>query len=72
MHEEEKYVEVVRNWHNAADARGLSQLQRCHFNYQILNYILMIGCHGTKRKNAMTSVSLGLTGHLKQLLQLQV
>ena len=39
-HEEEKYVTVVRNWHRAADERGLSELQRSRFNYEMLNYIL--------------------------------
>ena len=39
-YEEEKYVIVVRNWHRAADERGLSELQRSRFNYEMLNYIL--------------------------------
>ena len=39
-HEEKKYVTVVRNWYCAADERGLSELQRSRFNYEMLNYIL--------------------------------
>ena len=34
------YVRAVLNWRRACDERGLSELQRCHFNYQMLNYIL--------------------------------
>lgn len=37
---EAEYVKVVADWHNASDGRGLSQLQRCRFNYKMLNYIL--------------------------------
>ena len=39
-HDEAKYVEVICNWHAASDGRGLTQLQRCRFNYQMLGYIL--------------------------------
>ena len=34
---EEKYIETVLNWHRE---RGLSELQRSRFNYQMLNYLL--------------------------------
>lgn len=37
---EARYVEVIVNWHNATDGRGLNQLQRCKYNYEMLNYIL--------------------------------
>ena len=37
---EAKYVEVIHNWHRATDERGLSELQRSRFNYEMLNYIL--------------------------------
>ena len=37
---EAQYVEIIVNWHNAADGRGLNQLQRCKYNYEMLNYIL--------------------------------
>ena len=37
---EAEYVEIVVNWHEATDGRGLSQLQRCRYNYRMLNYIL--------------------------------
>ena len=39
-HTEAKYVEVISNWHESSDGRGLSQLQRCRYNYHMLNYIL--------------------------------
>jgi len=39
-HTEANYVEVISNWHEASDGRGLSQLQRCRYNYNMLNYIL--------------------------------
>ena len=37
---EARYVEVIVNWHNATDGRGLNQLQRCKYNYEMLNNIL--------------------------------
>ena len=37
---EAKYSRVVHNWRRACDERGLSELQRCYYNYQMLNYIL--------------------------------
>ena len=37
---EAEYVKVVVNWHNATDGRGLSQLERCKYNYEMLNYIV--------------------------------
>ena len=39
-HAEGKFIEVVANWHEAADGRGLSELKRCQYNYQMLNCIL--------------------------------
>ena len=38
--EEANYVRIVAQWHESSDGRGLSQLQRCRFNYQMLNFIL--------------------------------
>ena len=35
-----KYVETVWNWRRACDYRGLSELQRCRFNYKFLNLVL--------------------------------
>lgn len=35
-----KYVEAVWNWRRACNHRGLSELERCRFNYQLLNLIL--------------------------------
>ena len=37
---EANYIRVILNWRRACDERGLSELQRCHYNYQMLNYIL--------------------------------
>ena len=37
---EAKFIETIRNWRRACDERGLTQLQRCHYNYNMLNYIL--------------------------------
>ena len=37
---EAKYIRVVLNWRWACDERGLSELERCRFNHQMLNYIL--------------------------------
>ena len=34
------YVETVAGWHEAADGRGLSELDRCKKNYAMLNMIL--------------------------------
>lgn len=34
------YVETVAGWHEAADGRGLTQLQRCKKNYAMLNMVL--------------------------------
>ena len=38
--EEAKFIRVVAQWHESSDGRGLSQLQRCRYNYQMLNFIL--------------------------------
>jgi gamma-glutamylcysteine synthetase len=37
---EAAYVRAITNWRRSCDQRGLSELQRCRFNYQLLNYIL--------------------------------
>ena len=37
---EAKYVETIALWHEASDGHGLSQLQRCRQNYQMLKFIL--------------------------------
>ena len=37
---EAKFLETVWNWRRACDERGLSELQRCRFNYQFLTLIL--------------------------------
>ena len=37
---EARYIKVIKNWRRANDERGLSQLTRCRFNYELLNFIL--------------------------------
>ena len=37
---EANYIRDVLGWRRACDERGLSELQRCHFNYNMLNYVL--------------------------------
>lgn len=37
---EAQFVRIIAEWHEASDGRGLSQLQRSKFNYQMLNSIL--------------------------------
>ena len=37
---EVEYIRVVLNWKRACDERGLSELQRYQYNYQMLNCIL--------------------------------
>lgn len=37
---EAAFVRVLANWHEASDGRGLTQLQRCRYNYEMLNIIL--------------------------------
>ena len=33
-------ISVIGNWRRSCDQRGLSQLQSCRYNYQLLMYIL--------------------------------
>ena len=37
---EAHYFRTIYEWHMASDSRGLSQLQRSKFNYNMLNMIL--------------------------------
>ncbi len=37
---EAKYIKAVRHWRLACHMRGLSQLERCRYNYELLNLIL--------------------------------
>ena len=37
---EEEFIEVVLNWRRASDERGLTQLQRCRFSHNMMNYLL--------------------------------
>lgn len=34
------YMQAVCNWHLASDGRGLPQLKRCKYNYEMMNFIL--------------------------------
>ena len=38
--EEAAFIRIIAQWHEASDGRGLSQLERCRYNYQIFNFIL--------------------------------
>ena len=38
--QEAEYILTVASWHEASDGRGLSQLDRCKSNHQMLNYLL--------------------------------
>ena len=35
-----KYIRGIRNWRRSCDERGLTQLQRSRFNYEMLQLIL--------------------------------
>ena len=37
---EAEYIQTVWDWWQACDCRGLTELQRCRFNYRFLNLIL--------------------------------
>ena len=37
---EAKYIRGIRNWRRSCDERGLTQLQRSRFNYEMLQLIL--------------------------------
>lgn len=37
---EAEYVTTIASWHEASDGRGMSQLQRCKANHQMLGYIV--------------------------------
>lgn len=37
---EAEYVGIIAAWHEASDGRGMSQLDRCKANYEMLNYLL--------------------------------
>ena len=38
--EEAAFIRIIAQWHEASDGRGLSQLERCRYNYLMLNFIL--------------------------------
>ena len=33
-------VKVIAQWHESSDGRGISQLKRSQYNYEMLNYLL--------------------------------
>ncbi|XP_068719362.1 uncharacterized protein [Montipora capricornis] len=37
---EYQYVKVIAQWHESSDGRGISQLKRSQYNYEMLNYLL--------------------------------
>ena len=38
--EEARFVSVILNWHRASDERGLTELKRSQYNYELLNFML--------------------------------
>lgn len=38
--EEAAFIRIIAQWHEASDGRGLSQLERCRYNYHMFNFIL--------------------------------
>lgn len=37
---EERYIRVVLNWRRSGDERGLSELRRQKYNYEMLNFLI--------------------------------
>lgn len=37
---EARYIRAILGWRQACDERGLSELDRCRHNYQLLNFML--------------------------------
>lgn len=37
---EARYIRAILGWRQACDQRGLSELERCRRNYQLLNFLL--------------------------------
>ena len=37
---EAKFIRTILNWRKACDERGLSELERSHYNYDLLNFLL--------------------------------
>ena len=37
---EAKFIRTILSWRRACDERGLSELQRSHYNYDLLNFLL--------------------------------
>lgn len=56
---EANFVNVVRNWRHACDERGLTQLQRCRFNYEMLNMLLdeLMPWHGSNYDFSLLEVN---------------
>ncbi len=38
--EEANYIQVINNWHRANDERGLTEIERSHYTYKLLNFLL--------------------------------
>ena len=38
---EANFIRIILNWRTACDERGLSELQRSRYNYEMLNFLLM-------------------------------
>lgn len=37
---EATYISAISNWRRSCDERGLSQLQRCRYNYKLLMFVM--------------------------------
>jgi len=37
---EAEYIRAIRHWRLACDERGLTEIQRCRYNYELLSLIL--------------------------------
>ena len=37
---EAKFIRIILNWRRDCDERGLPELQRSHYSYEILNFLL--------------------------------
>ena len=37
---EANFIRIILNWRRSCDERGLSELQRSRYNYQMLNFLL--------------------------------
>ena len=60
---EAQYIRAIRGWRQACDQRGLSELERCRYNYNLLKSYWKSGCLGIQ--GHMTSAYWRSTGLFK-------